>query len=152
MLFQIVLGIFLGMTLVRFALWRRMHGHWRFARHHHRGWRGFHALRLLRLDARQRAHVKDLFLEAQRLGTELSFARIEAREELLAAALAEPFDRARLDALGDRQLESMARAKAAVLDQLAALHASLTPEQRARLREFLGAPSPAPATEPQPYR
>jgi Spy/CpxP family protein refolding chaperone len=159
MLFKFLLGALIGLSIVRFIAFKRLLRLQRFAGGAGRFARFggpfhlLHGLRSLGLDAQQRVHVKEMMIELRRLGTELRFARFDAREDLAAALGGEQFDRARLEALADKQLDSLARARKGMLDHLEALHASLGTEQRARLRELLGTAGAAvPASEPHPYR
>lgn len=150
---KMFIGVLIGMSLVRWVAWRRF-GHHRFHRGHGFGPRRWlWAMRELKLDAQQRSQVKDMVIELKRLGTELRFARFDAREELSAVIGGDTFDRARVEALAQRQQDSLQRTRQVLIDRMEQLHGSLTSEQKARLRELLGGNPPAAQPgEAHPYR
>ena len=154
-LFRVIVGVVIGISLARFFFFRR--GRW-YRRHGmHRGpWRVIQAIRALRLDAAQRGHLRTAMVELGRLRTEMRFARFDAVEEMSAAVTGDTFDRARVEAFLDKQAASFQRARGVLLDEMAAVHASLSPEQRQHLRDTVGhavgqASEPGPAS-PHPFR
>ena len=158
MFLHVILSMLVAVSLFRWVMWRRF-GRRRFGRHFGHGFGGgrwplLHAIRALGLDAKQRTHIKEMMIELRRLGTEMRFVRYDAREDLAAALGGETFDRARLESLAQKPQDAFLRARQAILDHLEALHASLTDEQRAKLRDLLGVPTPAsdPTTDDHPYR
>jgi Spy/CpxP family protein refolding chaperone len=166
--FGVLGGLAIGRAIRR-RRWRRMHGHgfgfgchghghghhgW----HHgwHRGWGGgrrlFWLYRELNLDPQQQEEVKSLFLKLRTTFGAATFGAMRDLNTLFDVATAEPFDRARLAELAARHTDAHAQAARDMADAIARLHEILRPEQREKLRSFLGASSPAGAPGANPYR
>jgi Spy/CpxP family protein refolding chaperone len=142
----VVLGIFLGMAAARAMRWRRFGHHFhggcgRF-RHGAPFWMGgfgirraFWFVRDLDLSPEQVSRLKQAWLLARGAIASVKATRLEVAHGVMAAALAEPFDRARLDDAARKLADENSRAAHDVADALAQAIEVLTPEQRAKLRE-----------------
>jgi Spy/CpxP family protein refolding chaperone len=105
------------------------------------GGRGFFALRRLGLDREQREQVWSVVGDVKRTIHDVRADRARGFRAA-ARAVSEPtFDRARVEAEANRFGEALTRVRAAMVDGLERVHAILTPEQRARLRDLTGGDS-----------
>jgi Spy/CpxP family protein refolding chaperone len=106
-----------------------------------RRWSGpfrlFWLARELDLDARQREEAMRIFADLRRSFAGLKEGREQAFGTILDALSGESFERSKVDALADEKVGRLGDLKEQVVNGLAALHAILTPEQRARLREII---------------
>ena len=129
----IVLGALGGFAAVS-AIARLRHRRHGFGR---RGPRGiFFSLRRLGLDRRQREEVWHVADGVRRAAGDLRFGKWRGLATAAEALGDETFDRARVEAEADSQLAKMTELRKTVVDGLAKIHAILTPEQRARVREL----------------
>jgi Spy/CpxP family protein refolding chaperone len=130
-------------------------------RHHHggcaRGGRGFGGprrlfwmARSLGLDRHQREALWSIASRVRQSVGALRFGGLRGLDVIADVLSADAFDRARLDQLATEQGDAFAAARKEIVDGLEKIHAILTPEQRRRLRELLGAGPGGP--EGGPYR
>jgi Spy/CpxP family protein refolding chaperone len=151
MLCGIVAGTVGGLALL--ALIRRArtggcHGGWRRGRGRGRGL--FRLMRALDLDRQQRDEIEDLFFELRPSIDALRASRRHLTDAALDALSTDTFDAARVEAAIGQEREKLLALKQRTVEMLAKLHNVITPEQRERLRTYLGV-APEPATE-GPYR
>jgi Spy/CpxP family protein refolding chaperone len=147
----LLIGALGGYAAARLAT-RRFRGGAGCHGRHHRGY-GFGpralwgALRRLDLTRAQRREIEEVVHRVRRSLGDLRFGARGSVEELVGTLAADDFDRARAEQAAARPGEMAAQVKSEIVDGLARIHAVLTPEQRARLRELLGE---APPTEERP--
>ena len=154
----VVLGAFLGFAASRAM--RRAHyrhhfgGCGRFGGFGHhwggfgRGFGGFGGLggprrmwwllRELDLSHEQVAKLKSVWLSARGAVASVRASRFEAAHAAIGAALAEPFDKARLDDVARKLADEQGQAARDLADAIARALEILTPEQRAKIRERFG--------------
>jgi Spy/CpxP family protein refolding chaperone len=151
----VVLGVFLGLAASRAArrrfFYRHMHGG--CDRFGHRGpfWMGGHGwggfggprrmwwlFRELDLSHEQIVKLKNVWLDARGAVASVRASRFEAAHAAIGAALAEPFDKARLDDVARKLGDEQGKAAHDVADAIARGLEILTPEQRAKIRERFG--------------
>jgi Spy/CpxP family protein refolding chaperone len=146
----VALGILFGVAASRFARHHRGHHHGFGggcrARHGMRGPFGmghrfggprrlFWLVRDLDLSAEQVRALKDDWLKGRGAVAQVRASGFEAAHAALGAALAEPFDRARIDDAARRHIDTHAQAARDLADAVSHAIEVLTPEQRAKLRE-----------------
>ena len=139
---MLLLGVVIGAVAAKIVRRRFFGGHWRghWGGGHWRGHRGrwFFRLRRLGLDRQQMDEVERIWREASADLREVPLGRFRAMSEALDVAAGDTLDQARLDELAARWTETHARAARAVADAVAKLHAVLRPDQREKLRDFVG--------------
>ena len=151
----VVLGAFLGFAAsraMRRAYWRHHFGgcgggfgHWG---HHWGGFgRGFGfggprrmwwLLRELDLSHEQVGKLKQIWLSARGAVASVRASRFEAAHGAIGAALADPFDKARLDDVARKLADEHGQAARDLADAIGRAVEILTPEQRAKIRERFG--------------
>jgi len=151
----LLIGVLGGFAAARFAS-RRLHGR--------RGYRGcggslgprfglrrlFSIARQLDLDREQRRVLEEVAHQVRRAAGDARFESRGSLDALLESVAADSFDRARIEQLAAERGQSIGRVKDELVDGLARIHEVLRPEQRAKLRDLLGA---APPRESEgPYR
>lgn len=150
----VVLGAFLGFAASRAM--RRAHyrhhfggcgafGHGWGGHHWGRGFAGFGGprrmwwlLRELDPSHEQVAKLKNVWLSARGAVASVRASRFEAAHGAIGAALAEPFDKARLDDVARKLADEQGQAARDLSDAIARALEILTPEQRAKIRERFG--------------
>jgi Spy/CpxP family protein refolding chaperone len=154
---HVALGIVIGLVVGRAIHWRRFHhgfhggcgrmghGPWRFGGPlgrrfgvdgGHLGPRQlFWLIRELRLSPAQMSELKAAWLKGRGAVASVRASGFEAGHAFLEAALAEPFDRARLDDAARRHAEDHAQAARELADAVAHAVEVLTVEQRQILRD-----------------
>ena len=150
----VVLGAFIGFAAsraMRRAHWRHHFGggcgHGWGGHHWGRGFGGFGfggprrmwwLLRELDLSHEQVAKLKNVWLSARGAVASVRASRFEAAHAAIGAALAEPFDKARLDDVARKLADEQGQAARDLADAIARALEILTPEQRAKIRERFG--------------
>lgn len=95
------------------------------------------AARRLNLDEHQRDVVDVSVKEANKALATLKDIVVDSRDELADAVKGETLDQARLDAVFEKWDASMKEARRDLVDALRRAHATLEPEQRRRLAEWI---------------
>jgi Spy/CpxP family protein refolding chaperone len=150
----VVLGAFLGFAASRVMRHRHFGHHFggcgRFRHggpffmggHHWGGFGGprrmFWLLRELDLSREQVGQLKTVWLNARGAVASVRASRFEAAHAAIGAALAEPFDKARLDDVARKLADDQGQAARDLSDAIARALEILTPEQRAKIRERFG--------------
>jgi len=154
----ILLGAFLGVAVSRAIRWRRFHHHFHggcgrmgagpwgfrgFGRHggfggHGMGRQVFWLVRDLGLSTEQVSVLKDAWLKGRGAVASVRASGLEAVHAVLDTALAEPFDRSRLEDAARRHSDASGQAARDLALAIAAGVEVLTPEQRAKIRERFG--------------
>jgi Spy/CpxP family protein refolding chaperone len=147
----VFLGIFIALFARRALRWHHFHhgfhggcgrmgsGPWGFRGPF--GWRGggprqiFWFVRELELSPAQVTELKDAWLKGRGAVASVRASGLEAAHAVFDAALAEPFDRARVDDAARRHTDHHAQAARDLSDAISRAVDVLTPEQRQKVRE-----------------
>jgi Spy/CpxP family protein refolding chaperone len=152
----VVLGTLGGIVGARLMLRRRFGGGCAHHRHRHGGFRFYRALRALGLDRAQKRELWSIARELREAGSSMRFAGMEGLDTLADAVTADAFDRAGVEAAAEAHGRALGQLREKVMRAAERVHALLTPEQRRRLRELLGAAIPrneeSGGPEGGPYR
>lgn len=152
---HLVLGVFLGMAASRAIRWRRFHhgfhggcgrfGGWHRSRFGMGGpaWLGggpgaFFFFRDLGFSSTQMRALKEAWLKGRNAIAGMRASNVEGFHALVQAALADPVDRAELDATARRFTEDQGQGARDLVEALDAALAVLTPEQKDKLRARFG--------------